>query len=222
MPCSDNGRIPEGELVSISGGKLREDAARGWKAPGGPEDAGLRPAGEASSYRYISPASKYGTQEYFWNNQPPLAAYPGTSEHGCGRAIDLAAMWMRQWIDAHGAAYGWKKVEAWSEWWHVNFVGGVKLPPIFKSLRRGSRGKRVKRYSRRLAYILRSDADRRREHADRKHYVLKARRKFDVGLERAVKLFQRDHGLADDGVIGPKTASLIDATFRRQWAERSQ
>lgn len=223
MPCSDNGNIPANELVTINGGKLREDAARGWKAPGGPEAAGLYPSGPNGSYRLIGPSSGavYGTQWYFWLHQPPLAAYPGTSEHGCGRAVDLAAMWMRQWIDEHGAAYGWKKVEAWSEWWHVNFVGGVKLPPIFKPLRRGSRGKAVRKYSRRLAYIQRSKADRNRELQDRKHYMRKPRRKFDVGMERAVKLFQRDHGLADDGVIGPKTASIITAVFRKQWAERS-
>jgi hypothetical protein len=220
MPCSDNGRIPDSELVAIHPyGRLRADAARGWEAPGGPADAGLEPTGpELSTYRDIAGQNKTWAIYQAGGN---LAAFPGTSEHGCGRAVDLKSSWMWAWMWAHGAAFGWKKTEAFSEPWHWNFVGGVKLPPIFKALRRGSRGKRVKRYSRRLAYILRSDADRRREHADRKHYVLKARRKFDVGLERAVKLFQRDHGLADDGVIGPKTASLIDATFRRQWAERS-
>lgn len=214
MPCSDNGRIPDSELVAINGGRLREDAARGWKAPGGPEDAGLYPTGpELSSYRDLAGQNKTWA---IYQNGGNLAAYPGTSEHGCGRAVDLAAMWMRQWIDAHGAAFGWKKTEAFSEWWHVNFVGGVKLPPIFKPLHKGMRGKRVKRYSRRLAYIHRTKSHG--GHA----YIDKARRKFNVGLKRAVVHFQRDHGLTDDGVIGPKTAALIDAVFRKQWAERSK
>jgi peptidoglycan hydrolase-like protein with peptidoglycan-binding domain len=215
---AENGRLGADELSPIPGGELRNDAARGWNAPGGPADAGLVPTGSMSSYRtYDEQVYLYGVYQRGGN----LAAVPGTSNHGWGVAIDLPSSWMWQWMGAHGAAFGWKKTEAFSEPWHWNFVGGVKLPPIFKALQRGDHGKRVKRYSRRLAYILRSKADRKREHADRKHYILKPRRKFDVGLERAVKLFQRDHGLTDDGVIGPKTASLIDATFRRQWAERS-
>jgi hypothetical protein len=221
MPCSDNGYIPAAELVEINGGRLREDAARGWKAPGGPEDAGLYPTGpELSSYR--DHAGEVKTWEIYQHGGP-LAAPIGTSEHGCGRAVDLAAMWMRQWIDAHGAAYGWKKTEAFSEWWHVNFIGGVKLPPIFKTLQRGDRGKRVKRYSRRLAYIKRSKADRKARHATMGGYGRKlGTRKFGGRLKWAVSLFQRDHGLRDDGVIGPKTAALIDAVFRKQWAERSK
>jgi hypothetical protein len=219
MPCPDNGRIPDSELVSIRPyGRLREDAARGWEAPGGPADAGLEPTGpELSTYRDLA------GQEHTWylyQHGGNLAAYPGTSEHGCGRAVDLKAMWMRQWIDEHGARYGWKKIEAWSEWWHVNFVGGVKLPPIFKSLRKGSRGRRVRKYSRRLAYIRRSKHDRHERLADRDHYLRKPRRVFNTGMKRAVILFQRDHGLSADGVIGPKTAAVITAVFRRQWAER--
>ena len=35
---------------------------------------------------------------------------------------------MRTWIDRNGARYGWRKVEAFSEWWHVNYVGGFTAP----------------------------------------------------------------------------------------------
>ena len=35
---------------------------------------------------------------------------------------------MRTWINSHGARYGWKKTEAFSEWWHVNYVGGFTAP----------------------------------------------------------------------------------------------
>ena len=35
---------------------------------------------------------------------------------------------MRSWINAHGARYGWRKTEAPSEWWHVNYVGGYRPP----------------------------------------------------------------------------------------------
>lgn len=36
---------------------------------------------------------------------------------------------MRSWIDKNGSRYGWRKVEAPSEWWHVNYVGGYSAPP---------------------------------------------------------------------------------------------
>lgn len=218
---ASNGQLADSELSPIPGGRLRHDAAAAWNAPGGPADAGCAPAGAASSYRVKGPAGQYGTQEYFWNHQPPVAAYPGTSNHGWGIAVDLGATWMRGWIDEHGARFGWRKTEAMSEWWHVNFVGGVgPFPAPFEPLRKGDRGKRVRKYSRRLAYILRSKEDRNDRLKDRLHYLRKPRRKFDTGLRRAVILFQRDHGLQDDGVIGEKTASLITAVFRKQWDER--
>jgi Putative peptidoglycan binding domain len=218
---ASNGQLSDSELSPIPGGRLRHDAANAWNAPGGPANLGCTPAGPASSYRKKSPASEYGTQEYFWNHQPPVAAIPGTSNHGWGIAVDLAATWMRAVIDEHGARFGWRKTEAFSEWWHVTFVGGVgPFPPPFKPLSRGSRSKVVRKYSRRLAYILRSESDRHRELHDRKHYMRKGRRKFDIGMKRAVRLFQRDHGLKDDGVIGEKTASMITAVFRKQWHER--
>lgn len=214
---AENGKLADSELSAIPGGRLEHSAANAWNAPGGPADAGLYPTGPRSSYRL------YADQVYFWNNQPPLAAYPGTSNHGWGKAVDVAAMWMRQWIDEHGARFGWRKTEAWTEYWHINYVGGVgPFPPPFKPLRKGSRGKAVKKYSRRLAYIQRSKADRRRSLVDRVRYIKKPRRKFDAGMRRAVVLFQRDHGLQADGIIGAKTAGAITAVFRRQWQERGR
>lgn len=220
MPCANNGRIPESELRSIRPyGRLHVDAALGWESPGGPADAGLEPTGpELSTYRDIEGQNKTWAIYLAGGN---LAAYPGTSEHGCGKAVDLKSSWMWQWMWDHGAEYGWRKTEAFSEPWHWNWIGGgARERARFVPLRKGDRGKRVKKYSRRLAYINRSKADRRERFPDRLRYLRKPRRKFDTGMRRAVILFQRDHGLHVDGVIGPKTASIITATFRRQWEER--
>lgn len=122
---SVNGRLPDSALSSIPFGRLRKDAAMAWNA--GPARAGLRPLGPNSSYR------TYAMQVYYWNlyisGRGNLAARPGTSNHGWAIAVDLFARWMRDWIDRHGAAYGWRKVEAPSEWWHVNYVGGFKPKP---------------------------------------------------------------------------------------------
>jgi D-alanyl-D-alanine carboxypeptidase len=122
---ASNGRLPASVLSPINGGRLSKSAARAWNA--GPGRAGCRPLGPNSSYR------TYERQVYYWelyqSGRGNLAARPGTSNHGWGNAVDLAQPSMRTWIDNNGARYGWRKVEAASEWWHVNYVGGYKPPP---------------------------------------------------------------------------------------------
>jgi hypothetical protein len=206
---ADNGRLPASDLAPIPGGELRKDAAAAWNA--GPGKAGLRPTGPRSSYR------TYDEQVYFWNlyqsGQGALAAYPGTSNHGWGVAVDLAEPWMREWIDTYGAAYGWKKTEAWSEWWHVNYVGGYEPKPTFKVLRLGSRGKRVVKLTRRLSFTRRSNAER---------YLRRWYWRFKRPVRRAVVRFQRDHGLKVDGIVGPRTWNAIERVFKRQYARRGK
>jgi peptidoglycan hydrolase-like protein with peptidoglycan-binding domain len=213
---ASNGALAQSELTAIAGGQLQHEAAEGWKAPGGPEAAGLLPGGPNSSYRLKSPASRYGTQEYFWNHQPPLAAYPGTSNHGWGLAIDLAAEWMRGWIDDHGRKFGWAKTEAFSEWWHVNFlVGSGPFRPAFDPLSKGDRGKRVRFYTKRLAFI---------HEPNGKAYLKRGKgrpgRRFRDDVVTAVKAFQRDHNLDPDGVIGEDTAHKIGEIFHKQYVAR--
>lgn len=212
MPA--NGQLADSELVAIPGGRLRKPAADAWNAKGGPADKGLRPSGPNASYRELGvPGGKYGTQWWFYQHQPPIAAYPGTSVHGFGEAVDLLEQWMRAWIDDHGARFGWKKTEAWSEWWHVNFVGGVdpKLLKRFKSLKKGNRGKRVQWYTKRLAFI---------HEPHGKAYLRRWYWRYKQPVVEAVKEFQRDHGLAVDGVIGEKTAHKISEVFHRQYINR--
>lgn len=122
-----NGRIPKSALSPIPGGNLRRDAAAAWNAMNRAVGGGLRPRGSRSSYR------TYAEQLYFWglyrSGRGNLAARPGTSNHGWGVAVDLAAPWMRQTINHIGGRYGWRKTEAFNEWWHLNYVGGFKAAP---------------------------------------------------------------------------------------------
>jgi peptidoglycan hydrolase-like protein with peptidoglycan-binding domain len=207
---AENGRLSASELAPIPGGELRKDAAAAWNAPGGPADAGLRPTGSRSSYR------TYAEQEYFWNlyqsGAGALAAYPGTSNHGWGIAVDLAEPWMRDWIDAHGAKYGWRKTEAMSEWWHVNYVGGVSFP-TFKVLKHGMRGPRVVKFTRRLAFIRKRNGGR---------YLHRQFWKFKDPVVEAVRAFQKTYHLKVDGEIGPKTAAKINGVFKRQYRKRGK
>lgn len=123
---SANGHLTSGELSPIAGGQLSNRAAAAWNSMNEESrhryGVELRPTGPDSSYR------PYDRQVYYWNlyqsGAGNLAAYPGTSNHGLGNAVDLATPQMRSIVDEIGDKYRWDKVEAFSEWWHVNYVGG--------------------------------------------------------------------------------------------------
>jgi len=42
---------------------------------------------------------------------------------GLGGALDVATPAGRQAVDLLGAPFGWEKIEAPTEWWHVSYVG---------------------------------------------------------------------------------------------------
>lgn len=210
MMAFANGKLPESALASIPDGQLSKDAAAAWNAPGGPADAGLRPTGSMSSYRTLS------EQEYLYRlyqeGKGNLAAIPGTSNHGWGLAVDLAEPGMRTWIDEHGAAFGWRKLEAPTEWWHVNFDGSKHFP-TFVVLEKGDRGDRVHHYARRLAYI------RRPSHGpflDRDYGT------FREPVVKAVRAFQRAEDLHVTGEIDARTGARIDGVFHRQYQKRGK
>lgn len=82
----------------------------------------LYPAGPLSAHRtYAQQAELY---DLYLQGQGPLAAPPGSSAHERGVAVDVAEPVMREIIDRIGAAYGWGKVDASEEWWHVSYLGG--------------------------------------------------------------------------------------------------
>lgn len=207
---ASNGRLNKSELAPIPGGELRKDAANAWNAPGGPAEAGLRPGGSMSSYR------TYDEQVYLWGvyqRGGNLAAVPGTSNHGWGIAIDCPNSWEQEWLREHGAKFGWRKTEAFSEPWHWNFVGGVgPFPPPFKTLEKGDKGPRVLHYTKRLSYI--------RSKGHLKGYLRRWYRKYKEPVRIAVRAFQHDFNLPVDGKIGKETAAKIESVFEREWKRR--
>lgn len=81
----------------------------------------LHPAGPVSAYRtYEQQADLY---ELHLEGDGAPANPPGSSAHETGTAVDVATPEMRDVIDQIGASYGWAKVEAPTEWWHVDYVG---------------------------------------------------------------------------------------------------
>ena len=205
---ASNGNLPASDLGPIPGGQLRKDAATAWNAPGGPADAGLLPTGPRSSYRTLAEQ-----RELFDELGSGMAAFPGTSNHGLGIAIDLPEAWMWEWMQENGAKYGWQKTEAFHEPWHWNWVPGSASFPTFQTLKRGSRGRRVVRLTKRLAFI-----HRKRGGA----YLPRWYWRYKPPVEDAVRAFQRAYRLTVDGEIGPKTAAKINAVFHRQYRARGK
>ena len=128
-----NGRLPDKALQQIPGGRLRRgEVAESWIAMryyiGRKTGVWLRPTGPWSSYR------PYAKQQAFYadyvNGKGPLAAVPGTSNHGWGRAVDIPTPSMQAAVRQYGHLFGWGIAggrlasDAPSEAWHCTFRGG--------------------------------------------------------------------------------------------------
>lgn len=123
---SANGRLSDGELGDIPGGRLTKGAAASWnrlRAHVGKERGiWICPTSRRTAYRTLS------EQEFFWglytSGRGSLAARPGTSNHGWGLAVDVPLPAMAQAINALGAEHGWQKrwSDAPSEWWHFKYA----------------------------------------------------------------------------------------------------
>ena len=106
--------------------QLRADAAQAWNAMRDEAlhlyGVELEPGGPQSAYRtYDQQAQLY---DLYLSGHGAYAAAPGTSSHEVGLAVDVATPEMRSIIDEIGGQFGWGKVHAPGEWWHVDYVGG--------------------------------------------------------------------------------------------------
>lgn len=203
---ASNGRISAGDRRRVyhpsasctleKHGAASFNTLRLWSVKHGKGD--LYPTGSRSAYR------TYEEQVYFWNlytsGRGNLAARPGTSNHGWGKAVDLATPAMRSLIDRYGGSLGWHKVEAPTEWWHVNYTGSFNRPNPGTSVRypvarRGSGGFGQEWFVREVQRRL------------RKHGFKDTKRDGDFGKGTAVrvKVFQKRNGLKADGIVGVAT-----------------
>ena len=103
---------------------LAPAAAAGWDAMRAESlrlyGTDLYPDGTLSAYRtWDQQAYLY---DLFLAGAGAPANPPGSSSHETGLAVDVATPEMRWVVDQIGAAYGWGKIHAPGEWWHVDYL----------------------------------------------------------------------------------------------------
>lgn len=127
-----NGRLPDSMLSPIPGGRLRKGApARSFLAMrfyiGRKTGVWIRPTGPASSYRALYWQQRF--RQAYLSGRGPLAAVPGTSNHGLGLAADLPTEEMQAAVRKYGHLFGWGIAggrigsDAPSEAWHAVYRG---------------------------------------------------------------------------------------------------
>lgn len=81
----------------------------------------LYPAGTLSAFR--TSEQQGDLHELYLSGVGAPANAPGSSSHELGLSVDLATEEMRWVVDQIGWQYGWGKLEAPDEWWHVTYGG---------------------------------------------------------------------------------------------------
>lgn len=219
-----NGQLPASDLASIGGGfYLTIPAAAAFNA--------MSQAAQQRWGRPITVVAGYRTLErqwYFWHlyqsGQGNLAAYPGSSNHGWGLAVDLASTWCRWAVDQIGRTYGFSKAcsDAQSEWWHIKYDPGCtgatwkpgpSAPAGPRTLRFGMSGNDVRDLQ---IYLVRSGCLKKAQ--GRQPPSIDGN--FGRSTHGALVLFQRRHYLVSDGVAGPKTIALLKKLYGNPWPRR--
>lgn len=113
-----------GEPVGVNGAYLMAEAADQWELMCRDAKAatGVGPTASECYRDYPSQQGRYATYQRL---KKPLAAYPGTSNHGWGRSVDVGYA-ARAWITANGPKYGFYPTVA-GEPWHFDYLGNPSI-----------------------------------------------------------------------------------------------
>lgn len=206
---SSNGRLPASMLAPIAGGRLRKDAALRWNSMNlrrrRQGKSTILPNGSQSSYRNLA-GQQMMRSMWCGRGNCGNAAIPGTSNHGWGLAVDNNNP---AGVEASGPPFGWSKRWSDAPWepWHVKWAGWGKIIGLKyyeKTIRKGAHGYIVVRLKRKLANT---------------GYIKKRKKYgewFSADIQKAVKKFQRAHGLKADGVVGPHTWAALNRAARKR------
>lgn len=206
---AENGRLPASDLAkTVLDVQVRKDLAK--------QTNQLAYAFYRNYERAMRATDGYRTYEaqvrLREEKGPALTAFPGTSNHGWGTAIDFASnigtftSSEHKWMKANAPRFGWEhpfwardgggREEGWH--WEGHRVS-VDAPyvgiPATGQIGYGSQGAEVKR----VQELLRK--------AGYKNLVVDSDFGMDTG--HRVVLFQEDHKLVQDGIVGPKTLAAL-------------
>ena len=131
-----NGVLPDSALSRIPGGRLAKGApARSLIAMryyiGRKTGVWIKPTGPNASYRTLAKQQEFYAA--YQAGKGPLAAKPGTSNHGLGLAVDVPSPAMQAQIRKYGHRFGFGikggrlPSDAPSEAWHVKYDGPYTL-----------------------------------------------------------------------------------------------
>jgi len=197
-----NGRIPASALVDVGGGHLLQpDAARNFL---GLVAAVRARTGATISFGAGQEAYRDYDRQVYWKNYytkkgtPKMAATPGTSNHGWGRAVDISGygpvggtVWKVLAELAPQFGYSHATGAATGESWHWEYVGAIGSAPSFSQ-----------------------------DVANRQAYLNAT---FGAGLavdglngpktKAAIAAYQRVLGITADGIWGPVTQAKHQAYY---------
>lgn len=174
----------------------------------------------------------------FWNNQPPLAAFPSpTAPHIKSGLANHA-------IDANSFNGASRRLEAFyknlgipvahnvpGEAWHMDVLSHTIVKSAAKKirkqrdkafLRRGESGKAVKFLKYQLHVIIDFDTHKAYFMPNEPRPKDGWSESFGEALENSVKRFQKDHKLRPDGVVGPATDAKIDKSYAKAQKKRKR
>ena len=132
-PTGQNGKLPTSQLKSVGAGRCRGGCMLWTPAA----NAYLKMKADAAKDKvYFDLESAYRTYEHqaelydaYKKGKGALAALPGKSDHGLGKAIDLYPEAAQNWVRSKGRQYGWYWPPETGEPWHFVYVGGGRLEP---------------------------------------------------------------------------------------------
>jgi hypothetical protein len=198
-----NGKLPPSALeeIGVYRHRLHHSAAKAFaELRASAADAGINLTC-TDSYRSLE------EQQDLKQRKPSLSATPGKSVHGWGFAVDVSidlpprpfGNSVYQWLKDNAPEHGWFLGRPKDEPWHWVYRGeAAALPEGVAALaatvanvaqdRPGAAV--VQPAALRVLLGLPPDTD-------------------DAALDAAVRAFQGEHGLAVDGVVGPKTSAAL-------------
>lgn len=121
-PVGENGRLDPRSLVNIGGSHaLIPPAAEAWNRM--KDDAAKSGVNltVTDSYRTYDEQVRLANEKGLYS-KGGLAATPGTSNHGLGKALDVGKGKQREWLAKNAHRYGFKTIPR--EPWHWEWVGG--------------------------------------------------------------------------------------------------